>query len=140
MKKPVFLRDLIGCAVLAVLAMGIGLGANVFRSDPLSLKYTRPAERLVGVVSHEGESSVGDWEPGLHLIDLEQMSRIVDDQSAIIVDGRPDRCVEFGHIPGAENLACKEFDEDYQRLEKRLKPAKEGTVPLVICSGLSANS
>ena len=84
--------------------------------------------------------SVGDWEPGLHLIDLEQMSRIVDDQSAIIVDGRPDLFFEFGHIPGAENLACKEFDEDYQRLEKRLKPAKEGTVPLVICSGLSANS
>lgn len=146
--KSKLLLDLAGCAILALLALGTGMVFNRVRSEPLPLLYVRPAQRLLNVAgaaespqtkNGEGDAQkpASEWPVGLHVVELVKMREIVAQQSALIVDARPDLFFEFGHIPGARNLSEKNFEADYRRLESEMADALQDATPVLIyCSNL----
>ena len=126
---PQLIRHSLLCIGLFVFSIGAGLGLNLLRSDPLPLLYEPPTlgfQRL-----DDGQN----WEPGISVVDAKITERLVTNRAALVLDARNDLFYEFGHIQGAENLALKNFDHDYARLETLLAEAKSAEIPiLVYCS------
>lgn len=109
-------NNLAGILALLVVAVSCALALNMIRSRPLSLIYERPSQGIANARAGITAMS-GNWDSGINIIDLKMTGDLVDEKNAIIVDARSDLFFEFGHIPGAKNLARKTFDSDYVRLE-----------------------
>lgn len=131
--KSKLLPDLVKCAVLALVSLGLGLAVNLIRPEPLPIVYVRPAQQLLNEQEGSNGARMSDeWLPGVHVIDLVKMQDIVASKSAFIADARPDLFFEFGHIPGAKNLAEKNFDADYRRLMDEITAASQNGLPVLI--------
>lgn len=126
-------RDFASVAVLALLALLVGLGVNSLRSAPLSLTYHSPAERLAAELTHLVEAPPFRLED-LDTIDLEEFRGLVNAGQALVLDARAESFYRSGHIPGALNLSRQDFAHDYNRLRPSLEKSKDRLV-VVYCSG-----
>jgi len=132
MKPPTHLiRSARSSLLLLLLSAGVGLGINALRSDPLPLVYEPPGAKF-----DAGEFAAGTagdaWASGIHLVDLATTRRLVEERAALVLDARPDLFYEFGRLPGAENLARKNFEADFERLAPLLDQAREARAPLLL--------
>ena len=118
------LKDAAGFALVAALALVVGLVANAVSTKPIPLVYKPPAEKLAEAVSR-GDTTVG-------MVTTEMAQAMAAQPDVIVLDARPRDFYELGHIPGAKNLSREEFDKDYAALETELR--QPGKTLLVYCS------
>jgi rhodanese-related sulfurtransferase len=121
---PIVSRDLAGFALVAALALGVGLAINAVSSTPVPLVYKPPAEKLAEA-RNRGETR-------LELVTIDKAQSMIGQPDVIILDARPRDFWELGHIPGARSLSREEFDKDYPALEAELK--QPGKTLMVYCS------
>lgn len=55
--------------------------------------------------------------PNTAVLTLEECVQFVEKREGLVLDTRPADIYQRGHIPGAQNLALKDFDADYERLK-----------------------
>ncbi len=126
-------RDLAGVVGLAALSVLVGLAINHFSSQPLSMVYQSPQERLQAQLAELVAAPPFESFPA-DTIDLNQFRRVVEDRSALIFDARSSFYYGQGHVPGAMNLSRDHFARDYLRLRSTLEKAKDHPI-VVYCSG-----
>jgi rhodanese-related sulfurtransferase len=136
--------DLLLLLLVAIIASGIGLLINRFRTTPLPLFYQTPAERLQDSVSrmriHRDTSVVTQAMVTVQklpeFLSLSEFSKVVDTRQILILDARPALFYRLSHVPGALSLPREDFAQGYARLKAKLEsnPAQ----PIVIyCSDSS---
>jgi rhodanese-related sulfurtransferase len=128
-----FMRDCAGVAVLAIVALMIGLAINWFSSRPLPIAYQTPEQRFDRELTTLVTAPPFAIPPSA-TVGLSQFRTAVEDKSALILDARPAEFFERGHVPGALNLSRDEFSRDYQQLSPVLKAANNRPI-IVYCSG-----
>ena len=127
------LWDLGGVALLAIVALTLGLVMNRYSSSPLPIVYQNPEQRF------DAELTTLVTAPPLKIapaatVALGQFRSAVDSKSALILDARPSAFFERGHVPGALNLSRDNFARDYHELSAVLKGV--GDKPIIVyCSG-----
>lgn len=140
--------DLAGLVILALLALGIGIAINHFRSKPLPLIYHNKAERLaqaVAAISKETPAVISTNTPSpvpiattapatISHITLEEMKRRSDAKDGVILDARAEFFYQLGHVPGALSLPRSDFETAYAKLKSRLESGKNKLIT-VYCSG-----
>ncbi len=127
------LRDLGGVAVLALVALGVGLVMNRVSSQPLPIVYQTPEQRFDAELTTLVAAPPFKIAPAA-TVGLEEFSSAVKSKSALILDARPSVFFEQGHVPGALNLSRDRFAHDYRHLASVLKPAVDKPI-IVYCSG-----
>jgi rhodanese-related sulfurtransferase len=127
------LRDLVGVALLAFVALAAGLAMNRFSSRPLPLVYQTTEQRFDAELTSLVAAPPFKIAPAA-TVGLEEFLAAVNTKSALILDARPSVFFEQGHVPGALNLSRESFARDYQHLASVLKPATDKPV-IVYCSG-----
>jgi rhodanese-related sulfurtransferase len=128
-----YLHDLIGILFLAVAALILGLTINRFSSNPVSLAYLSPEQRLRAELTMLVEA------PPFQLADvrtvgLDDFRKSMVDEHALVFDARPSVYYSEGHVPGALNLSRNDFAKDYTRLRPVLDKDKNRPI-IVYCSG-----
>jgi rhodanese-related sulfurtransferase len=126
-------RDLAGVAGLAALSVIVGFTINHFSSQPLSMVYQSPQERLQAQLAELVAAPPFESFP-VDTIGLNQFRRIVEDKSALIFDARSSLYFGQGHVPGAMNLSRDHFARDYLRFRSTLEKEKDRPI-VVYCSG-----
>ena len=97
-------RDAAGIVFFSVL---VGLAANQFRSDGLSLAPVPPAEETVS---------------GAETISPSRALELHRTGEALFVDARPEAYYAAGHIRGAENFPDSTFDRWIDRFLETVSP------------------
>ncbi len=132
-KKRSYLRDFVGVIALALVAMAIGLLANLLRTPPVSLAYQPPQERLAAELTHLIKAPlVPDIQ--VETVDLAAVRSAVQSHSAIVLDARDEAFYHRNHIPGALCLPRDDFGRAYQRLSPTLEKSRDKPI-IVYCSG-----
>ena len=126
-------RDLVGVALLAIVALAAGLVINHFSSQPLPMVYQTTEQRFDAELTSLVTAPPFKIAPAA-TVGLEEFLAAVNSKSALILDARPSVFFEQGHVPGALNLSRENFAHDYRRLASVLKPAIDKPV-IVYCSG-----
>lgn len=121
---PVFLKDILGFSLFAIVALGAGLGVNALSPKPLALVYQPPAEKLAAAMG-SGTTSIG-------IVAIDKVREMTARADVIVLDARPRDFYDLGHIPGARSLSKENFDDDYKSLEHELK--SPGKTLVVYCS------
>jgi rhodanese-related sulfurtransferase len=130
--RPI-LRDLAMVAVLATASAAVGIGINLFSSQPLPMIYQTPEERFDKELTTLVAAAPFAVAPAA-TVSLTDFRAAVENKRALILDARPSVFFERGHVPGALNLARDDFAHDYRRLAPTLKEAQ--TKPIIVyCSG-----
>jgi rhodanese-related sulfurtransferase/Na+-transporting methylmalonyl-CoA/oxaloacetate decarboxylase gamma subunit len=136
--------DLLVLLLLAILASGIGLLINRFRSTPLPVRPQTPAERLQDSVSrmtiHRDPGivikAVATVQKLPEFLSLSEFSTNVDARQILILDARPAPFYRLSHVPGALSLPREDFVQGYATLKARLD--SNHVQPIVIyCSDAS---
>ena len=128
-------------ALLAGVAVCLGLVVNHFRTQPLPLGYASPSERLQQSVARldaartfrPARARAHAVFPAPQMIDLAKFHDLVDSH-AIILDARSPLFFQAGHVPGARALSRAAFETDYAQQKDFLEAHRQD--PLVVyCSG-----
>jgi rhodanese-related sulfurtransferase len=145
---PALALDLL---LLASLSLTGGLIINQYRTNPLSLTYATPEQRLAEVFSRvktlvldnhadpQTESNVNtNAQTGAHptelpTIDLIEMRDFVLLRKGLVVDARHPVDWQDGHMPGAVNLSRFNFEKEYLARRAELETYQNKTV-VVYCS------
>jgi rhodanese-related sulfurtransferase len=118
---------------LVAFAVGVGLGANAFRREPLPLIYQNKMTRLSAAVArlqHSSVSPASQVTPIPERLSLEQISDFAETEAGLILDARPSIFYRLGHIPGALSLPRDDFEAAFQLLQSRI--GSDHSRPLVI--------
>jgi rhodanese-related sulfurtransferase len=151
-------RDVVGLVILVSLGLTLGVVANNFRSQSLSLVYATKASRMeqavarvaalsippvpvpgdVLVAAPTAEAALFSAPPpsNVHEIELTEFQRRLAAPGAILLDARPEIFHRFGHIPGALPLPRDEFEAYYPKHRARLEAYKDREI-LIYCQGSS---
>ena len=113
--------DFLAVGVIGLIAGGLGLSANQFRTAPLPLVYSPKAVRIQDAVAKLGGEAPAASELAslavagrVQYLDLVSFREIVEGkEKGTIIDARPGIFHELGHVPGAINLSREEFEADY---------------------------
>ena len=133
--------DCLLLALLAGIAVCLGLVRNRWRVQPLSLVYASPSERLQQSVARldaaratsPAKPPIRAALPPVQMIDLARFHDLVDAR-AVVLDARSPLFFRAGHVPGARALSREAFETDYARQRAFLETHRQG--PLVVyCSG-----
>ena len=125
-KPPRYLRDGVLSVGLLVFSIGIGLGINSVRPEPLPFSYQAPASGF-----HRLENGQS-WNPGISVVDIATARTLVEQRAALVLDARPDLFFKFGRLPGAINLSPKNFVTDYENCLPKITEAEAMGVPLLL--------
>ena len=132
MVKRLLLRDALRTWLLFSICLVAGAVLNEWRPRPLPLLYSSPEERLAQAAQKIAPQSAAPLAAGGN-IDLDAMRQIVEAQSALVIDARPEIFFRFGHLPGAINLPRDDFEAAYRELGPSLLKYRERLV-IVYCS------
>lgn len=129
-----FIPTIHECLILlcmAILSAAIGLGVNALSGSPLHLIYQASSHKF-SLANSQDHSALS-----IRVVNLHETIDIVQHQSALILDARPRLFYEIGHLPGAQNLSHKAFEDDYNKHRKLLTKALASGSPLLIyCTDL----
>jgi rhodanese-related sulfurtransferase len=115
-------RNLGQMAVLAALALALGLGSNFLSRDRLPL--LRPLPKEAGAAPAFGEA------------DADFVMQVGRDPGTLLLDARIAAAYRQGHIPGALSLPVGEFAATLPALEPRLRRAR---LLIVYCSAVTCS-
>jgi len=125
-------RDILALPLLFAGCLVLGLIVNKSRKSPLPLAYLSPASRMNTAVANIGAPTLS----GVALsadVSKKEMRKISTDESALILDARPQTFFKLGHIPSALSLPRDDFSAGYQGLQKTLSSYRNKTI-VVYCS------
>ena len=133
--------DFLLLALLAGVAVGLGLVTNRWRAHPLPLVYVSPSERLQQSVTRLNaarataptKNHVPVVLPSPQMIDLAKFHDLVD-AHAIVLDARSPLFFRAGHVPGAHALSREVFETDYAKQKALLETHRQDPL-IVYCSG-----
>jgi rhodanese-related sulfurtransferase len=91
-------------AILTVSAAGLA-GRQWIRPTPLDLRETPAVPPEVSI----------------NVIGMDEVTGLIRDSKAVILDARPRIFHEMGHLPGALSLSREEFDRDFTVIESVLR-------------------
>jgi rhodanese-related sulfurtransferase len=109
--------------IVLVLAMGVACGAVANLVSPRRIPWFQEWSTYVADKARE---------EGLHVVNLEDMQRIVEQGTHYIFDARPINDYDAGSIPTALPLPYLEMEEMFEQYQALLTP--EWPI-LVFCSG-----
>jgi rhodanese-related sulfurtransferase len=129
-----FVRELLGGAVLLLVAAILGLAVNAVRPGGVPLIL---AGAPVSTVSHARNSAADSAAaPGAPLaegaVTVEQVKEALDAGSAVVIDARSTTEYEEGHLPGAINIPHDRLPEFMETLTAEVPT--DGQV-IVYCRG-----
>lgn len=116
------MKAVLQAALILVLAIILGLGTNLLRSERLPLVADRFGERPV--LAKEGEGV---------LISVDEAMKLYESGKALFVDARDRASFLKGHIQGAVNVPWQNGDEAMDRLLE-IFPGPE-TIIVTYCDG-----
>lgn len=96
-----------GIIILLTISVVLSLTYNYF--SPSSIALIGNWDRTKGVVSANSKTSV--VKRGREINNSIDMKKIVEDNSALIIDARLEEIFIKGHIPGARSIPLSQFDE-----------------------------
>jgi len=104
-----FLREILGGIVLMIAASIAGIVVNVARPDGLPLiQAGAPVETAPHGSDATPDSAAADSTGAVALpegaVSLEEMKRLIDSGTAVVIDARSSTEYEEGHLPGAINI------------------------------------
>jgi len=131
-----FAKNLVGGAVIMVIALIVGVAHNAVRSDPVKLlpKVRTPAaaSSASNAATHEAAKNeaapeevsesqyVTEDELAAGEVSMARMQTIMEAETAIIIDARVADQFAKGHLPGAMNIPIYDFVEYYGQLDERV--------------------
>ena len=133
MFKNLFLQDVIGLWLLLTGCVVGGLVLNEMRPAPLPLVYASPQTRLdrsvkqLNAADNIAVALDGD-------VAKEEMQKLSEKRTVLILDARPEIFYRLGHIPSALSLPRDDFEKQYQALQAVLQTYR-GKPLVVYCSG-----
>ncbi|MBI4026651.1 MAG: rhodanese-like domain-containing protein [Verrucomicrobia bacterium] len=127
--KRAILRDLAAFLLLCVISLVVGLVINVFRSNPLPLRYQTPAERAM---TFRGSERCHPENP-IRAISPRALQTLMGRTDVVILDARAEDVYQKGHIPGAIGLSRERFETDLEKALPKLMAQTTRTL-VVYCS------
>ncbi len=130
-----FAKNLIGGAVIMVVALIVGVAQNAVRSDPVKLfpkmRTPAPASSTANAATHSTENEtaseeviksqyVTEEELAAGELSMARMRTIMETGTAIVIDARVAEEFAKGHLPGALNIPIYDFVEYYSHLDERV--------------------
>lgn len=145
-------RDLFVLSIMAAGSACIGFAINQFRDSPLPWVYVPKAVRIqqtaamlsMGNKRPSTSNSAAASEvtfptdaPDVPSVDFPAFLSIVEKKvKGIVLDARPERFYQRGHVPGAISLPREEFETAYEKNRPRLEIDKSQPI-VVYCSNSS---
>lgn len=133
------LGDLAGGVVLMIVATLIGVGFNAVRSNPVKLIQNTTA---VSTVQHGDESkdttgldtatTTAQETLPEGAIGVDEVKRLFDEGTAVVIDARGPGAFEEGHIPGAVNIPYDQLPDYIETLQSEVFT---GDVVICYCWG-----
>jgi len=115
-----FIRELVGGAVLLIVAALVGIAFNAVRPGgiPLIMAGAPVATTAHGDTAQSGaaDTSAAAVQLAEGAVSVDQVKAALDDGSAIIIDARSTTEYEAGHIPGAINIPHDRIPEFIETL------------------------
>jgi rhodanese-related sulfurtransferase len=147
-----FAKNVIGGAIIMVIALILGVTQNAVRSDPVKLfpKAQTPAT----VSSTASANAPGAREDGTGSVEVSQSQHVTEEElaagelpmarvrtimkgaAAIILDARSGREFAEGHLPGALNIPIDNFGDYYNHLDEQVP--MDATV-IVYCQSVTCD-
>ncbi|MBX7157881.1 MAG: rhodanese-like domain-containing protein [Verrucomicrobiae bacterium] len=117
-----FFKDCFQVLIMGAVACGLG-----FASVQVGKRYFPRWHQALVEPIQEKKSLV-------HEISLTEFLKLMTDQNVVILDARDSGFYQMGHVPGALNLARRQFEEGWKRLNLKVSDLAERKV-VVYCSG-----
>ena len=130
-----FAKNLVGGAIIMVIALIVGVAQNAVRSDPVKLfpkmRTPAPASSAANATTHPAENDtasgkvvtsqyVTEEELAAGQVSMARVRTIMEAGTAIIIDARVAEEFAKGHLPGALNIPIYDFVEYYSQLDERV--------------------
>jgi rhodanese-related sulfurtransferase len=131
-----FVKNVIGGAVIMVIALIMGVAQNTVRSDPVKLfpetrtpasvasaaSSSTPTEAKSGTDLQEVSQSqyVTDRELAAGELPMARVRTVMEGGAAIIIDARSEGEFAEGHLPGALNIPIDNFIDYYNHLDEQV--------------------
>lgn len=125
------LQDIIGACLLLTGCLIGGLAVNELRCVPLAWVYS-PSEGHLSQNTRGLNPSTPVSFAADEGIDRDEMQKLSLNHGALVVDARPEKQYELGHIPSAVSLPRNDFDKHYQALQSILQSHRDQPV-IVYC-------
>ncbi|MEZ5405452.1 MAG: rhodanese-like domain-containing protein [Verrucomicrobiia bacterium] len=122
--RKIFFKDCLRVLIMGAVACGLG-----FALVQVGQRYfPRWHQALVEPLQEKKISSE------IRGLNLAEFLTFVKNPNVVILDARDSGFYEMGHVPGALNLARRQFEEDWKRLNLKMSGLAERKVA-VYCSG-----
>lgn len=131
------LRDGVGVAAVVPVAAAVGFGVNLLRTEPLTLHYLPPSERIERAAQRLTPATVPSVTGDVGApVTLDEMRSLVAASDVVLIDARPEIFWRLGHIPGALSLPRETFEARAAELKARLDGTPDARI-VVYCAAAS---
>lgn len=134
------MNDLGTVALMATVALAVGVFGNQLRDKPMPLVYQTKTERVLTAAAKMAAPPRGSPEVERaavpEMIELEDFKTLLGDPQVLVLDARPEIFHRLGHVPGAVSLPRDDFENVYQQLRAKLEEDKERRI-VIYCASYS---